>query len=62
MICDETIRDEMIRDETICDEMMRQDTTMQHNVARRRDDETTQQQTKQVGEGTRGETRVGRWE
>jgi hypothetical protein len=32
---------------------------MQHNVARRQDDETTRQQTKQDGDGMRGETRVG---
>jgi hypothetical protein len=54
--------DDKIRDNTIRDNTTRQIATMQHNVARRRDDETTRQQTKQDGEGTRGETRVGRRE
>jgi hypothetical protein len=39
-----------------------QDAMMQHNVGRHRDNETTRQQTKQDGEGTRGEMRVERRE
>jgi hypothetical protein len=57
MICDETIRDEMTR----------QDATMQHNMARHWDDETTRQQNQTRWRGNErgnesGETGVGREE